>query len=62
MFALDGRIEHDPNAIYTVYSEKAKEPICGSVPNEWNGKRYLIPINDDVFGNGCQLHLTRNLK
>lgn len=62
MFALDNLIIHDPNASYTVYSEKAKEPICGSVPNEWNGKRHLIPVNDDIFGDGHQLHLTRHVK
>jgi len=62
MFAMDIRIIHDPNASYTVYSEKAGTPICGSVPNEWNGQHYLIPVNDDIVGDGHQLHLTRHVK
>lgn len=62
MFAMDNRIAHDPNASYAVYSKKTGEVICGSVPNEWNGKRCLLPINDDIYGDGNLLHLTRNVK
>lgn len=61
MFGMDSIID-DPNAIYTVYSKKTGQPICGRVPNEWNGKRHLIPVNDSIFGDGTQLHITRNVK
>lgn len=56
MFALDNII-NDPNAIYTIYSKKSKQSICGSIPNNWNGNRYFVAVNDDIFSDGNQLHL-----
>lgn len=62
MYSLENQIQKDLYSAHTVFSMKTGEAICGSVPNEWNGKIQYHPINDDIYGDGFQLHLTRNVK
>jgi hypothetical protein len=62
MYSLENQIQKDPNSVHTVFNEKTGTAICGSIPNECNGKKQVHLINNEIYGNGNLLHLTRNVR
>jgi hypothetical protein len=58
---LNKIIREDSTSSYVIYSEKAKIAICGFCSNE-NNKQKIYFVDDTIFGDGNQLHITRNIK